>query len=161
MKLDKPEVRELDERSVACATYVGNYIGNAQIFARLFDKLGRWAGTKGLIGPDTLLLSAYQDNPEVTPPDKLTLQCCMTVPDDAEVEEDIGKKKLPGGRYAVMRAELTGSEEYGQAWDALGNWMKENNVSIDMTRPSYEFYLNNPDEHPEKHHIVEICMSVL
>jgi AraC family transcriptional regulator len=29
-----------------------------------------------------------------------------------------------------------------------------------MTRPSYELYLNNPDEHPEKHNIVEICLSV-
>ncbi len=161
MKLDQPEIRELNERTVACVAYVGNYIGNAQIFARLFDKLSRWAGPKGLMGSETLLLSAYQDDPETTPPDELTLQCCMTVPDDAEVEEEIEKKKLPGGKYVVMRAELTSAEEYGPAWAALGEWMKENNQDIDMTRPSYEFYLNNPDEHPEKHHIVEICMSVL
>ena len=37
--------------------------------------------------------------------------------------------------------------------------MKKNNLEIDMSRPSYEIYLNNPEEHPEKHHIIDICMS--
>jgi AraC family transcriptional regulator len=38
--------------------------------------------------------------------------------------------------------------------------MENNNYEVDMSRPSYEIYLNNPEEHPEKHHIINICMSV-
>ena len=60
----------------------------------------------------------------------------------------------------VILAELKGAEEYGPAWNVVVEWMKENNVEIDMSRPSYEIYLNNPEEHPEKHHIIDICMSV-
>ena len=84
----------------------------------------------------------------------------MTIKADVEVEGDVKKKVLPGGKYVVMRAELKGAEEYGPAWDKLVEWIKENNLEIDISRPSYEIYLNNPEEHPEKHHIVDVCRSV-
>ena len=160
MKRENPMVTELAEKEVAFVSFTGNYIGNAQVFGDLFHKLGGWAGPKGLIGPETVFLSAYQDDPETTPPDELKLECCMSIPAGTEVEGDIQKKVLPGGKYAVMHAELDGPEEYGSAWNALVDWMKENGQEVDMSRPSYEIYLNNPEEHPEKHHIIEVCMSV-
>ncbi len=160
MKHEEPRVAELEEREVAFVSFTGNYIGNAQVFARLFDRLSQWAGPKGLFGPQTVFLSAYQDNPETTSPDELKLECCMSIPAGTEVDGDIQKKVLPGGKYAVMHAELAGPEEYGVAWNAIVAWMKENGHDVDMSRPSYEIYLNNPEEHPEKHHIIEICMSV-
>ncbi len=138
---------------------MGNYLGNAKVFKGLIEKLYGWAGPKGLITPDSTLLSSYQDDPRTTPPDELKLEVCMIIKDDVEVEGQIKKKKLPGGKYVVLRAELAGAEEYGPAWNEVVECMKENNVEIDMSRPSYEIYLNNPEEHPEKHHIVDICMS--
>ena len=159
MKHEEPKVRGLTEREVAFVSFTGNYIGNAQVFGDLFGKLGEWAGPKGLMGPDTVFLSVYQDDPETTPPDELTLECCMSIPAGTEVEGDIQKKVLPGGKYVVMHAELEGPEEYGPVWSVLMDWMKENGQEVDMSRPGYEIYLNNPEEHPEKHHIIEICMS--
>ncbi len=58
-----------------------------------------------------------------------------------------------------MIAELESQKEYGPAWNVLADWMRENGLDVDMSRPSYEIYLNNPEEHPEKHHVIEICMS--
>lgn len=159
MKNEEPQVRELAEREVAVVSFTGNYMGNAQVFGDLFGKLAEWAGSKGLIGPETVFLSAYQDDPETTPPDELKLECCMNIPAGTEVEGDIQKKALPGGKYAVMHAELENQKEYGPAWNVLADWMKENGLDVDMSRPSYEIYLNNPEEHPEKHHIIEICMG--
>lgn len=161
MKFDEPEIRELGKKAVAYVAFTGNYIADKQIFARLFEKLSQWAGPKGLIKPETVFLSAYQDDPDTTPPDELKLECCMIIPDDAEVEGDIRKKVLQGGKYVVMHAELSGPQEYGLAWNAVAEWMKKNGLEVDMSRPSYEIYLNNPEEHPEKHHIVEICMGVV
>ena len=155
-----PIIKNLEEREVAFVSFTGNYIGNAQVFKDLFDKLTGWAGPKQLINQDTIFLSVYQDDPNVTPPEKLKLEVCMTIPKNAEVEGEIEKKVLPGGKYAVMNAELTGPEEYGPAWNKVVERIKENNFEIDMSRPSYEIYLNNPEEHLEKHHIVDICMSV-
>lgn len=160
MKRNEPEIRELTERQVAFVSFTGNYMGNPQIFADLFDKLCGWAGPKGLITQSTVFLSSYQDDPNITPPDELKLELCMSIPPDTEVGGDVQKKVLPGGKYSVMNAELTGPEEYGPAWNAVVEWIEKNNFEIDMSRPSYEIYLNNPEEHPEKHHIIDICMSI-
>ena len=160
MKNEIPKIEELTERTVAFVSYTGNYMGNPQIFTDLFNKLCGWAGPKGLISPKSVFLSSYQDDPKITPPDELKLDLCMSIPDETQVDGDIQKKILPGGQYAVMHTELAGPEEYGPAWNAVVEWMENNNYEVDMSRPSYEIYLNNPEEHPEKHHIINICMSV-
>ena len=160
MQTEQPKIEELAERNVAFVSYTGNYIGNSQLFAELFGKLCGWAGPKELIGPEAVFLSSYQDDPRVTPPDELQVDVCMSIPEATEVEGDIQKKTLPGGRYVVMQAELTGPEEYGPAWAAVVDWMEKNKQIVDMSRPSYEICLNNPEEHPENHHIIDICMSV-
>jgi AraC family transcriptional regulator len=160
MKNEQPNIKELPERLVAFVSFTGNYIGNTQVFVELFGKLGGWAGPKGLITPTTIFLSSYQDDPNVTPPDELKLDVCMSIDEGTEVEGEIQKKVLPGGEYAFMNAELTGVEEFGPAWEAVVKWVTENNYDIDMSRPSYEIYLNNPEEHPEKHHIIDIYLSV-
>ena len=160
MKNETPKIETQPEREVAFVSYTGNYLGNPQIFADLFDKLCGWAGPKGLITPKSIFLSSYQDDPENTPPDELKLDLCITIPGGTEVDGEIQKKILPSGKYVVMHTELVGFEEYRPAWNAVVEWVEKNNYEIDMSRPSYEIYLNNPEEHPEKHHIIDICMSV-
>ena len=160
MKNQLPKVLELGPRHVAFVSYTGNYMGNPDIFAGLFDKLCAWAGPKELITPTTVFLSSYQDNPKTTPPDQLTLDLCMGIYEDIDTDGDIQMKTLPGGEYAIMHSELTGPEEYGAAWNEIVEWVEKSNYEIDMSRPSYEIYFNNPKEHPEKHHILDICMSV-
>ena len=158
--LNEAAITELEERTVAYVSFVGNYIGNVEVFAGLFGKLGNWAGPKQLMGSNTLFMSAYYDDPGVTPPEELKLDACMTIGDDVEVEGEIKKKTLPGGKYVTMRAELTGAEEYGPAWEKIVEWLMQNKLEIDISRASYEIYLNSPEEHPEKHHIVDLCMPV-
>lgn len=158
--ITEPEITELEERTVAYVSFVGNYVGNTEVFAELFGKLGNWAVPKQLFGPNNLFMSAYYDDPGVTPPEELRLDACMTVADDVEVEGDIKKQTLPGGKYLVMRAELTGTEEYGPAWEKIVEWLIQNNLEIDMSRASYEIYLNDPEQHPQKHHVLDICMPV-
>jgi AraC family transcriptional regulator len=160
--LKEPAITDLEERTVAYVSFVGNYLGNAEVFAGLFAKLFKWAAPKQeqLVGPDTVMLSAYYDDPEVTPPDELKLEVCISIPEETEVEGEIKKKKLPGGKYVVLSVELTGSEEYGPAWEEVVKWLMRNELEIDMSRASYEVYLNSPEEHPQGHHIVDICMPV-
>jgi len=160
MKNDEPAIQELPERHVAYVAFTGNYIGNPRVFADLFQKLCAWAGPKGLLTPKSVFLSSYQDDPNTTPPDELTLEVCVTAPEDTEAEGDILTRVLPGGQYAVMHAELTGAEEYGPAWNEVVEWVQKSDYEIDMSRPSYEIYLNDPSQHPEGHHILDICLSV-
>jgi AraC family transcriptional regulator len=160
MENNKVEIKQLPEKNVAVVTFVGNYMGNAEVFKGLFDKLIGWAAPQGLMGPEASFIASYQDDPKTIPPDELVLDLCMTISEGTECEGDVVNKTLAGGEYAVMQAELAGPEEYGPAWGEVVKWMEENNYVVDMSRPSYEIYLNNPEDHPEKHHILEICMSV-
>jgi len=160
MKCDQPAIKELPERQVACVSFTGDYMGNPQVFADLFCRLCGWAGPKGLLSASSVFMSSYYDDPNVTPPNELRLDICLGIPEDTQVAGDVKKTRLPGGTYAVMHAELDGPQEYGPAWNAVVEWIAANDYEIDMSRPSHEIYLNNPEEHPEKHHLLDICMSV-
>ncbi len=154
------KVDVLPERHVAYVSFSGNYMGKSEVFKGLFEKLLSWAGPKGLLTPDVLMLSAYYDNPEVTPPEEMTVDVCMTVSEDVEVSGEVNKKTLPGGKYAVASVELAGAEEYGTAWEEVVKWSRENSFELDMSRASYEIYKNDPNTHPEGHHILDICLAV-
>jgi AraC family transcriptional regulator len=160
IKTEEPIIKELDECTVAYVSFVGNYLGNTGVFKELIDKICTWAGPKGLLNDNTLFISSYQDDPEITPPEELKLDMCMQIADDIVPEGEIEKKTLPGGKYVVMHTELEDPSEYEPAWQKIVAWIKENNLEIDISRPSYELYLNNPEKHPKKHHIIEICMSI-
>ena len=160
MKLETPEIKKLPDREVAVVSFKGNYIANQEVFKNLFSKLCGWAGPKGLFSPDTLFIASYVDDPETTPVDELRLDLCMTIPPNTSVEGEIKKMILPGGKYAVMHTELTNPKEYMTAWNSIAEWVKENNFKGDYTRPCYEIYLNDPEQHPEKLHLVDICVGL-
>ncbi|MGQ1786512.1 MULTISPECIES: AraC family transcriptional regulator [unclassified Saccharicrinis] len=160
MKTDQPRIKELDTREVACVSFVGDFVGKQEIFSDLFNKLCGWAGTKGLISETSVFLVSYENCSKTTPPEEFKLDICMSIPQDIEAEGEIQRKSLPGGQYAVQHCELAGPKEYETVWNKLEDWADKNNFEMDMSRPSYEIYLNNSDEHPEKQQILDICLSV-
>lgn len=154
------EVKELPDRHVAYVRHVGPYAGDAALFKQLFDRLFRWAGPRGLLRfPKTRLLSVYHDNPEITDRENLRLDVCISVPEDAKVEGEIGKTLIHGGKYAVAHFEV-GPDQYGDAWNAVfAGWLPESGYQP-ADGPCFELYLNNPEEHPDGKHIFDICVPV-
>jgi len=152
------ELKRLPERFVACVRHVGPYPEIGRAIERLFE----WAGPKGLIRfPKTQVLAVYHDDPQAADPSELRSDACLTVPQGTQAEGDVKTMKIPGGMFAVAHVEIDPSE-YGEAWDRLiGEWMPENGCTPDAGRLCYELYLNDPDQHPEKKHLVDICEPVL
>ncbi|MBD3170233.1 MAG: helix-turn-helix domain-containing protein [candidate division Zixibacteria bacterium] len=155
------EVKELPDIHVAYVRHTGPYAGDGQLFQMLFGKLFQWAGPRGLINPQqTQTFTLYHDDPNITEERKLRISCCISVPEDTEVSGEIGKTVISGGKYAVSRFELS-TDEYSQAWDAVfKGWLPQSGFVPD-DKPCFERYLNNPEEHPEKKCIVEICVPVI
>jgi AraC family transcriptional regulator len=153
-------VKEIPEFHVAYIRHVGPYAGDAALFKQLFDKLFTWAGPRGLLRfPETKLLSVYHDNPEITDETKLRLDVCISVPENTEVDGEVGKMAIPAGRYAAAHFEIA-PDQYGDAWNAVfGGWLPESGYQP-ADSPSFELYLNNPEEHPEGKHIFDICVPV-
>ncbi|MDC7231623.1 MAG: AraC family transcriptional regulator [Spirochaetales bacterium] len=156
----KVEVREVEPMTVAYIRHVGPYAGDAELFGRLFGQLFQWAGPRGVLNDEsTKCISIYHDNPEVTDESKLRLSVCVTVPEGTEAEGDINIMTIPGGKYAIGHFELDVTE-YGEAWAFLcGEWLASSGYEPD-DRPCFEMMMNNPEEHPEGKHIVDIYEPV-
>jgi AraC family transcriptional regulator len=152
------DVKEMPELNVACIRHVGPYpeIGKA------LQKIYQWAGPKGLVQmPKTQVLAVYHDSPEQVDASKLRSDACLTVPEGTQGDGEVKTMKIPGGRFAVAHVEIDVSE-YGDAWDKLvGEWMPGQGLKSDTGRMCYELYLNDPNAHPERKHIVDICEPVL
>ena len=154
------EVREFEDMHVAYVRHVGPYQQNCQVFESLFHKLCTWAGPRGLIQPSiTKFLTVYHDDPEITADGKLRISVGLTVPEETITDGEIGALTIAGGKYAVGRFELD-VDQYGEAWNVMyGGWLPESGYQPD-DKPALEIYINSPHEHPEKKHIVEICIPV-
>ena len=155
------EIKDLSQMNVAYIHNIGNYVNNADLFKKLFERLCGWAGPKNLINSDTIFLAVYYDDPKKTEPEKLKMDLCMTVSEGTEAEGDIQTQVLPEGKFAISRCEFKESSEYGKAWDELYNkWILENEFQPDE-RPCYEIYRNDPKQHPEGLQIVDLCAPVV
>ncbi|UCD70592.1 MAG: AraC family transcriptional regulator [Syntrophobacterales bacterium] len=154
------EVNVMPELHVAYVRHIGPYKGNSELFGKLFEKLMKWAAPRGLLRfPETKVLVVYHDDPNITDEDKLRTSACITVSEDTPVEGEVGKMTIPGGKFAVARFEIA-NDEFEEAWNMfMGGWLPESGYQPD-DRLCYELYHNNHKEHPEKKHIVDICVPV-
>jgi AraC family transcriptional regulator len=153
------EVKELPPMHVAYIRHTGPYAGNAQLFERLFGQLTAWAGPRGLLRPEAQFLTLYHDSPEITAAPKLRISICLTIPEGTPVGGEIGKMAVHAGKYAVGRFELK-PDEYQGAWNYMACvWMPDSGYQFDDF-PCLEIYRNDPQEHPEHKHVVDICIPV-
>jgi AraC family transcriptional regulator len=156
---DSVRIEDAQPFTVAYVRHVGPYAGDPELFGRLFGRLCQWAGPRGLLGPGVRLLTVYHDNPEITAQEKLRISVCAAVPPGTKPEGEVGVMQVDGGRYVVATFTLDPSE-YGAAWDWLmGTWFPSSGYQPD-DRLCFEAYLNDPNEHPQKLHHVEIWEPV-
>jgi AraC family transcriptional regulator len=154
------EAKDMPELHVAYIRHIGPYKGDQELFGRLFNKLMSWAGPRGLLRfPETKVMTIYHDNPDITDESRLRTDACITVPEDTQVEGEIGKARIPAGKYAAAHFEIT-PDQYQDAWNAVyGGWLPESGYQP-QDGPCYELYLNDPKQHPEGKHVVDICIPV-
>jgi AraC family transcriptional regulator len=151
---DAVRVEELPAFTVAYVRHVGPYAGDAELFGRLFGRLGQWAGPRGLIAKDARWLAMYHDDPEITPAEKLRLSVCLSVPAGTQGERDVNVMEIPAGKSAVARFSLDRSE-YAAAWNwFMGEWLPASGYQPD-DRPCYEVYLSQPEDPVQRVDIVQ------
>jgi AraC family transcriptional regulator len=156
----KVTVELLPKITVAYVRHIGPYKGNSDLFGQLFGKLMKWAGPRGLLDQkDLSCLSVYHDDPEVTDESRLRVSACITVPPETGVSGEVGKMEIDAGSYAVARFELA-ENEFQDAWDFVyGEWLPKSGYQPD-DRPCFERCCNDPATHPQKKHIIDICVPV-
>lgn len=133
-------VKKLSPLNVVYVRHIGPYKGDVKLFERLFEKLFKWAGPRGLTSQkDLKTIIVYHDDPEVAKPEDLRISVCMTAPALTEVDGEVGKMEIAGGEYLVARFEIK-SNEFQYAWNWIfSEWMPSSGYQCD-DNPCFEMY---------------------
>ncbi|MBN2051645.1 MAG: AraC family transcriptional regulator [Spirochaetales bacterium] len=154
------EVRSLPLMPVAYVRHTGRYQGDAELFDRLFRRLHRWAGPRGLLElPDRKEIVVYHDNPGLTEDGKLRISVGTTVPPGTKVSGEVGLMEIPSGPYLLARFRPS-PREYGQAWYwVFARWLPESGWQPD-DRPSFEMYDPTLPADKDSRCVVDICVPL-
>ncbi len=151
----KLEVKEMPEMKVIYCRHIGPF----HLIGQAYGKLMQWAAPRGLYIPNvTRSATVTHDDPSVTDLDKIRQSACIIVDEDVKVEGEIGKMVIPGGKCVVGHFEL-GMDEFQKAWNTMCHWFTESGYQQGDGCP-YEIYYNDYTTHPQKKHIVDICIPV-
>lgn len=149
------EIKELPSLRVAFARHVGPYAEVGETWERLCD----WAGRECLFDADTRMVGVCYDDPEITPPDKLRYDACLSVPEGTGVEGDIALSTVRGGRFACA-LHIGPYERLGETFAALfGRWFPEQGL-VPGDPPCLEFYLNDPQSTEPEELLTEVCVRL-
>ena len=148
-------IEKLEPMRVAFARHIGPY----EECEPAWEKLCAWAGPKGLLGPDTTIIGVSYDDPEVTPPEKIRYDACITVGEDIEAEGEIGVQVIAGGDYAVT----THKGPYGnllQTYQKLfGEWAPQSGRVVKQAA-CFEIYRNDPKSTPPEELITDVYIPL-
>jgi AraC family transcriptional regulator len=150
-------ITDLPKRTLAYVRNVGPYMGDTELFGRLFNQVNEWAASKGHMTEKTEAISVYHDDPYTVPMDKQRISVGFTVPEGTEATDNIRIMEIPAGKYVVGSYELL-PHEYGDAWMEVYNFIKTE--GLESTHLNFECYKNDPETHPEGRHVVDICIHM-
>ena len=151
----KVTVKEMPDMEVIYVRHTGAFekIGEA------YGKLMQFAGPRGLLAsPSARTVTVYHDDPSVTEISKVRQSACLTVDRDVQVEREIGKMTVKGGKYAIGHFEIR-ETEFEQAWNTMCLWLSESGYEPGEGTP-LEYYYNDHMQHPERKFILDICIPV-
>jgi len=133
-------IERLQPLRVAFVRHVGPYQEVHQAWGKVCARLGK----EGLLGAESHFIGVCYDDPEVTAPEKLRYDACVTVDSDFAAHDEIGVQTLPGGEFAVV-THCGPYEQLSQTYAALfGQWLPHSGREL-RSQPSLEFYLNDPE----------------
>ena len=113
-------------------------------FPEAFQIIREWVVMYGL-DPGTLL---HIGVPTLDGKEIVTYDCCIEFPLPIDDESDeVKQKTLAGGGYAVLRVDKKPGEIGKAIRQLYGDYIPENQIVIDESRPVYEIYYEDTMEY--------------
>ena len=136
---------------VAYVRHVGPY----QECGVAWEKLGKFAARQGWSSSHVLRIGIGHGSPDITPPEELRYDACLTVDDQFQPTGEIGVQDVPGGEYAIVthRGPYSGLPD-AYRW-ILRVWVPESGREL-RSGPCFEIYVNDPVSTPPEDLVTEI-----
>lgn len=145
------QIKKISEQNVVYLRHVGPY----QDCGATWERLCRWACPKGVFGPDTMIMGICHDDPEITPPEQIRYDACLTIDRAIDTDEGIQMMHLPEGTYASYLHKGPYDQLKNSYRKLCGEWIPQSGHQI-ANAPSIEVYLNSPDQTPAHELLTEI-----
>ncbi len=153
-------VKELPGYRVAYLRHIGPYEHSS--ISRVWDRLCRWAGPRGLLQSGQTLGISH-DDPEITPSAKLRYDAGVTVGPDVKPEGEISIQELKGGQYAVCRVTCTPAQIKDAYHWLFAEWFPQSGWQC-ADGPGYEQYApecgTQQDTEGNPIFVMDICIPV-
>jgi AraC family transcriptional regulator len=151
----KIEIREINTMNLACASCNG-----PQNLQKAYQKILGWATPLNLVNESSKMLTIYHDSFKVTEPEKVRMSACLILEEAVELNPQVESRIIEKGKFLVGHFEIT-MIEFEKSWTGLFLWMNENGYEKEANKEPFEIYHNNPNEHPDKKAIVDLCIPIL
>ncbi len=136
-KISRTTVQKIHPLPVIFIRNLGPYV---DVDLMIFDRLVAWAQQAGLYTGDNLIFGIGHDGPNITPPDKLRFDACLSVDGPVKPAGDIGFQHSPGGTFAVTSYTGPFGPTLEQAYEEIfGQIMQLKGVNI-IGLPIIEMY---------------------
>jgi len=151
------KIENLPDLHVAYIRSRGPY--NYKTIEPVFRQLSQWAYPRGMNENNSMVLGVVRSNTMITPEDKLIYDVCVTVPESIKADRWVDIQVLPGGKFAIHHCEIE-TDRDEEAWlSFVLNWLASSDYQPD-DRPLYQIYYNDPETHPLKHQILDLCLPI-
>ncbi len=121
-----------------------HHVGPYSACGSAWEKLGAWLGKEGLLGGGARHIGLCYDDPEVTPPERIRYDACVTVDEDFVPKGEVGVQTIDGGEYAVT-THFGPYERFGETYARFfGQWLPQSGREL-RSAPCLEIYLNDPE----------------
>jgi AraC family transcriptional regulator len=146
-KANRPRIKNINvkiERVEPLRVAFLRHTGPYREVSATWDKLLPALGKEGLLGGDSQFIGVCHDDPEVTPPEKIRYDACVTIDAPFTLMGDIGLQTIAGGEYAIT-THFGSYEKLGSTYaKVLGQWLPRSGREL-RSAPCFEIYLNDPE----------------
>jgi AraC family transcriptional regulator len=148
-------IENMTPMRVAFIRHNGPYETCCQAWGQLYD----WAARNHFVGPGTIGVGASYDDPELTPPEEIRYDACLTCNENFNSNGEVSVQMLGGGKYAtcIHRGPYRGLKRSFR--QILREWIPQSG-RLPRQAPCLEIYIDDPDKTPEEDLRTKICVPI-
>ena len=135
---------------LAVSEHCGSYLDIGRAFSRVKDRMG--AGNS--------MVAIYEDDPDAVPPADLRSAAGAVVDPGTKIPHDLVERRVPAGRYAIMRYVGPYSSMHAAYLWLYGRWLPSSGEEP-RDHPIVEEYLTDPASTPPVDAVTDILLPLL